>query len=73
MLKPALVIAAAVTMASCQSTRLHSGCPPEIRYSRMTQAQAAKELRALPPGATLERLLADYHRMRDACRAAGAK
>lgn len=73
MLRPALVIAAAVTLASCQSTRLHSACPSLVSYSRATQAQAAKELRALPPGSTLERLLQDYRRTRDSCRAAGAK
>ena len=52
---------------------LHSECPSLVKYSRATQAQAAREMRTLPPGATLERMIQDYSRMRDACRAAGAK
>lgn len=58
-----------LALAACQSTK-GTGCPPLVDYSPATMKQAAKELRALPPGATLERFMADYHRTRDACRAA---
>lgn len=69
-MKPVIVVAFAIALASCQTTRIHSDCPSIVGYSRATMAQAAKELRALPQGSALERLVADYHRVRDACRLA---
>lgn len=57
-----------LALSACQSTG--GGCPPIVAYSLATMKQAAAELRALPKGAVLERLIADYHRTRDACRSA---
>jgi len=66
MLKLFIPIAAALMLAACQTTG--SGCPPLVGYSPATMKQAAKELRALPKGAALDRLVRDYHKTRDACR-----
>jgi hypothetical protein len=44
-------------------------CPPAAEYSRAEQAQAAAEVEALPEGAVIERMLADYAVMRDQARA----
>ena len=60
------IVVVCLALAGCQSTG--GGCPPIVAYSPATMKQAAAELRALPKGAVLERLTADYHRMRDACR-----
>lgn len=68
-----VIVAAAFTLSACQTTRLHSGCPPEIKYSRETMKEAAAQLRAMPQNSAVARLVSDLHRMRDACRAAGAK
>ncbi len=62
-----MMVAFDLALSSCQSVS-GGGCPPLVAYSPATMKQAAAELRALPKGAVLERLTADYHRMRDACR-----
>ena len=47
----------------------HSPCPPVVEYSAADQARAAVEIGALPEGAMLVRMLADYAVMRDQARA----
>lgn len=67
-MKKIAIVAVALALSACQTTRIRSGCPVLVSYSPATMKQAAKELRALPPGTTLERFLQDYHRERDALR-----
>lgn len=40
--------------------------PPLASYSRMTQAQAAKELRALPKDSAVAKMIVDYSKLRRA-------
>ena len=61
-------IAAAFSLSSCAST---GGCPPLVQYRPETQKAAASEMRA-GASPTLNRMVTDYGKMRDACRAAGA-
>jgi hypothetical protein len=57
-------------LAGCATGRVEgTGCPPVHAYSRQFLAQAAAELRQLPPGAAIEQMLADYQVMRDQARA----
>lgn len=44
-------------------------CPPLAAYSAETQRRASAQLRALPPGSDLARLVTDYGTMRARCRA----
>lgn len=44
-------------------------CPPLAAYAAATQRRAAAELRRLPPGSDLARLVADYGTLRARCRA----
>ena len=49
-------------------------CPPVAEYDAKFQARAADELELLPPSSVIERMLADYHVMRQpakGCRGAG--
>lgn len=59
--------------AGCQSTTVISGCPPLVAYSSATQKQAAAELRRLPPGSPLAKMIVDYGKHRAACRVGGAE
>ncbi len=42
----------------------HAACPPVVEYPADFQARVAVEVEALPPGAAVETMLADYHVMR---------
>jgi len=44
-------------------------CPPVVPYTAEAQARAADEMAALPPGAVLPEMLADYAALRDQLRA----
>ena len=44
-------------------------CPPVIVYTEAEQHGAAAEMRYLPPGSTIARMLTDYHAERDMLRA----
>lgn len=46
-------------------------CPPVVDYPQDVQMRAADEVAALPEGATLEAMLADYHVLRLQARACG--
>lgn len=42
----------------------HTACPPVVEYPAEFQQRVATEVEALPPGAAVETMLADYHVMR---------
>lgn len=44
-------------------------CPPVVDYSAADQTRAADEVEALPEGAVIVRMLADYAVLRDQARA----
>lgn len=64
----AILMLVSFSLAGCQTTRVVSGCPPLVTYSAQTQKQLAADLRALPPGSLLGRVIVDYKKLRDACR-----
>lgn len=65
------VLAIAInSVAGCATGRSDpGGCPPVPIYGPEFLAQVAREVEALPPGAAIEQLLADYQVMRDQARA----
>lgn len=71
-LKPGLIALGTVTILSSGCARVdsnHAACPPVVEYPAEFQRRAAVEAEALPPGAAIERMLADYHVMRQQARA----
>jgi hypothetical protein len=48
-------------------------CPQLIEYAKEFQAQAREELLKLPAGSPLAKLIVDYSKQRDACRAIKAR
>ena len=60
---------AAMSLASCASTVSEPVCPSLVTYSDAVQDKAADELQALPEGAVLPQMTADYSRLRDQVRA----
>jgi uncharacterized lipoprotein YbaY len=50
-----------------------NSCPVLKQYSKEQLTQAASELQNLPSGSQLSVLLADYSKLRDACRVAERK
>lgn len=68
-----LAIIALLTLTACATPEpvpvLHNVCLPMVEYSATEQAQAAKELSAMPPGAELPKMMTDYGKMRAANRA----
>ena len=57
-------------LAGCQTAASdRTACPPLITYTAAEQKQAAAELAMLPPASMVGRLVADYGKTRDACRA----
>lgn len=65
--KKPLLILMLVGSSGCKSTSGGS-CPPLVDYSAERQTLAAKELRALPKGSELAKLVVDYGKLRAACR-----
>lgn len=66
-LRPGLIALATVTTLLSACARVgsdHRACPPVVAYPAEMQARAAAEIEALPPGAVLESMLADYHVLR---------
>lgn len=55
------------SLSACQTTS-GGGCPPLVTYSAETQKRAAAELRNLPKGSALAKMIVDYKKTRDACR-----
>lgn len=64
----AILMLASFSLAGCQSVQFEGGCPPLIAYSKEAQRQAAAELRRLPKGSPLAKMIIDYKKTRDACR-----
>lgn len=69
----AILMLATFSLAGCQSTTIEGGCPPLIAYSAETQRQVAEELRRLPKGSPLAKMIVDYKKTRDACRLGGSR
>jgi len=66
-----IVIGLPLTLVgACQSVP-SGGCPALVAYSVETQRAAAAELRKLASDSSVAKLVRDYKRMRDACRAGG--
>lgn len=71
-LKPGLIALGTVTILLTGCARAvsdHAACPPVVEYPTEFQRRAAAEVEALPPNTVIERLLADYHVMREQGRA----
>lgn len=66
-----IAVLSSLALAGCASTG--GGCPPLVAYSPETQRAAAAELRALPKGSPLARMIVDYGKTRAACRLTGGK
>lgn len=65
--KPGLIALATVMtlLTGCaKAASDHDACPPVVEYPAEFQQRAAAEVEALPPGAAIEAMLADYHVMR---------
>lgn len=58
-----------LALTACRTTA-GGGCPPLVAYGAEAQRQAARELRRLPKDSPLARMIVDYGKTRDACRAA---
>ncbi|MFT3690851.1 MAG: hypothetical protein QM789_18420 [Paenirhodobacter sp.] len=70
--KPGLIVLGIVTILSSGCARVASdlaACPPVFEYPAEFQQRAATEVEALPAGAAIESMLADYHVMRRQARA----
>ena len=57
-------------LGGCATTGGGISCPPMGKYSAETRAQMKAELRTLPNPSAVKEAMKDYHRTRDACRAA---
>ena len=65
--KPGLIALGTVTIFLTGCAKVvsdHAACPPVIEYPAAFQHRAAAEVEALPVGAVIETMLADYHVMR---------
>ena len=62
-----LLLSAVLLLAACG--RSYTPCPALVPYSAEVQTAAAVELRALPPGAVLARMVEDYGDLRARVRA----
>lgn len=69
-MKRLTVLTAALFEAGCQTVTVVSGCPPLVEYSRTQQQQAAIEMKK-NAGTQLAKMIADYSKLRDACRVDG--
>lgn len=71
-----LAIILTMPLSACVGTEkvnvTHFECLPMIEYSQVEQAQAAKELSALPATSELAKFVTDYEKMRAADRACKA-
>lgn len=70
-LRPGLIgpVIAMISLTGCATVVSdHHACPPVVEYSAAQQERAVAEVEALPPGAMIEVMLADYHVMRQQAR-----
>lgn len=59
-----------LSLGACQS--VVTQCPPLVEYSTAQQKRLAAEIRTLDAGSVVGVAIADYHKLRNACRAAEA-
>ncbi|MFN3972888.1 MAG: hypothetical protein ACK4L4_16215 [Gemmobacter sp.] len=60
-----------LTGCAMGASETRAPCPPVVEYTAALQARAAAEIKALPEGAVIVRMLSDYAVLRDqaqACR-----
>lgn len=60
------VASIALLLSGCSAATFKTRCPPLVSYSRDFQSRAADALAKAP--AEVAELVADYSKMRDACR-----
>ncbi len=67
---PAALLIAMLWLTGCAmgGSDVGAPCPPVVDYSAADQARAADEVRALPEGAVIVRMLSDYAVLRDQAR-----
>ena len=65
----ALLVPLMLSLTACQTapSRL-SVCPKVIEYTKQEQKEAAKEIKATPPGPYVSRFVIDYKTTRDQLR-----
>lgn len=63
-MRAALLFCAALTLVGCTSVPV-AVCPAVVDYTPGQQLEAVDEILALPPGSILERMLLDYHELRE--------
>lgn len=80
MFKFLYVIPLAVVLGGCSMTQQQEAitialnkCPPLKQYTKEQLVRAAKELEQIPTETQITQMLADYSRLRDACRVAEQK
>ena len=59
----------ATSLTACAAAGSSPVCPSLVTYSPAVQSQAADELQAMPSGAVVPQMMADYSRLRDQVRA----
>ena len=71
MLPPAALTIATLWLSACAmgGSDARAPCPPVVEYTHIDQARAADEIKALPEGATIVRMLGDYAMLREQARA----
>lgn len=62
-----IVVTVPVGLAACAAGD-PGLCPTVVNYDSATENEAAKEINALPPDATLRQWMSDYGRMRSQAR-----
>jgi len=63
------IFSLAAALAGCSATG-GGDCPPLVAYGAPAQGRAARELGGLAADSEIARMIVDYGKMRDACRAA---
>ncbi|KAB2888396.1 MAG: hypothetical protein F9K32_16605 [Desulfobulbaceae bacterium] len=64
---------ATLLCSGCGTGISDMGCPRVVPYDRAFQNRAADELQAMPAGAAVVVMMADYAAMRDQARACGGE
>ena len=67
----AVPLVAMLWLSACAmgGSEARAPCPPVVDYTRADQTRAADEVKSLPEGAAIVRLLSDYAVLRDQARA----
>jgi Tfp pilus assembly protein PilP len=64
----AIMLSACASINSQQIELTYSRCPVLKKYTQQELMQAAKEVANLPNESQIEEMMADYSKLRDACR-----